>query len=679
MIEFLAVKSTVQALCDIDGDNDESLVNSSGGSNCCGQNQTQEATTLYISPGFIGAWHPWLGATIGSYLTPAHDRCRSACSSGFHEGNYYSFSTDSDGANTATCTGYTMRFLDDPSFGYYCTFTNSAASEPFSPYGPWAAGTGIGSASLYTTATFYDCSSPAPPSPPLPPIRPSQGAADRSYVNPYFTGGAGNGEQYIPVGSKCVEELTEDECRMYEERYAGHGQPSYAFQAGDYTSLPGPGCHISNQAVVFYYNRLTTAVNCGEGATQSNCVCVDKSPSPPPPSPPSPPPPPSQNPPSAPPSSPSAPLQPINPSQAPSQAPLPPPLVDTLSAALEAVSHAKAADTGEGSTASDAGLAISLARDALTAIVESGGLASGSSAGEDSTAPIQGSSALDPAVESFAHAALSIGGDALQTGGSSVGEDVLALTTDLAAAVQRLILPSPPLSINASSPTLPPSVRIQTTSIALTVFAAPPPSLLSPPPASIASPPGGHVTSPPPPEPLLAIPMQLAGPSGVHPIDPDAVVSLPRSMLSAGLSVAFLAADPHGSATAAATADSFAGVISVRRFGGGAGSDAERRRLAAYSSDALPESSATTPRCGRGLGVQPSGASHLGLVSSAASAAAVEAATSSFAFFNASLPVQVRACIASMPSIYRCPSSHPLACLAPSRPISPPPTSLLLI
>ena len=78
-------------------------------------------TTLYVYPGFTGGWHPWLGATNGSCLAPAHDRCCSICSTGAYGGDSYSFATDSEGANAAACTGYTMRFLDDPSFGFYCT------------------------------------------------------------------------------------------------------------------------------------------------------------------------------------------------------------------------------------------------------------------------------------------------------------------------------------------------------------------------------------------------------------------------------------------------------------------------------------------------------------------------------------------------------------------------------
>ena len=106
----------------------------------------------------------------------------------------------------------------------------------------------------------------------MPPLRPSKAAEDRSYIS---GGGAGNGQQSA-YGGKCDQELTEDECRVYESRYAGAGDESVGFYVGEDPNLPGPGCHVSIQAVVFWYNRLTTAHNCPGGNGQSVCVCVDK-------------------------------------------------------------------------------------------------------------------------------------------------------------------------------------------------------------------------------------------------------------------------------------------------------------------------------------------------------------------------------------------------------------------
>ena len=85
-----------------------------------------------------------------------------------------------------------------------------------------------------------------------------------------------------------------------------HGLPYMsAFMVQNRTTLPGPGCLVSTQAVMFIYNTRTTNVQCNTGygtaAGHHICVCVDKSPSPPPPqtSPPSPPPsPPPPSPPS---------------------------------------------------------------------------------------------------------------------------------------------------------------------------------------------------------------------------------------------------------------------------------------------------------------------------------------------------------------------------------------------
>ena len=80
-------------------------------------------------------------------------------------------------------------------------------------------------------------------------------------------------------GARCQQELTQDECRVYEENYAGQGGASAAFIVVNNADMPGPGCSISNQAVVFYYNTAATNVQCGVGTASSMsiiCVCVDK-------------------------------------------------------------------------------------------------------------------------------------------------------------------------------------------------------------------------------------------------------------------------------------------------------------------------------------------------------------------------------------------------------------------
>ena len=65
----------------------------------------------------MGNRHQWLGAHTGTYNVALTDKCCSICTHGTYDGTTYTFSTDSAGNTAATCTGFTMRLLDDPSFG----------------------------------------------------------------------------------------------------------------------------------------------------------------------------------------------------------------------------------------------------------------------------------------------------------------------------------------------------------------------------------------------------------------------------------------------------------------------------------------------------------------------------------------------------------------------------------
>ena len=120
---------------------------------------------------------------------------------------------------------------------------------------------------------------PPPATPPHPPARPSITASDRSYASTSHTDGAPGSGQNSVQGSRCAVELTQTECEIYHNNYAGHGTQSYAFVVLDDPDLPGPACMISTQAVVHYFNTRATSVNCGAdtvASMSSICVCVDQ-------------------------------------------------------------------------------------------------------------------------------------------------------------------------------------------------------------------------------------------------------------------------------------------------------------------------------------------------------------------------------------------------------------------
>ena len=118
---------------------------------------------LYISPGLVGDRHHWLGATGGAYNAALLEKCCAACNYGSYNGLSYTFTSDSDGLTAATCQSFTLRFLNDSSFGYYCTFSTTALPVLFNPNGAGAAGSGLGSAALYTSAHFYAADSVSHP------------------------------------------------------------------------------------------------------------------------------------------------------------------------------------------------------------------------------------------------------------------------------------------------------------------------------------------------------------------------------------------------------------------------------------------------------------------------------------------------------------------------------------
>ena len=90
------------------------------------QTQEPEGTTLYIFPPPL-IFPKWLGAVdpSGTYETPFLDKCCAVCSTGSYGGTAYTFATDAAGNNPATCKSFSLRFIDDISFGYYCQFSSS--------------------------------------------------------------------------------------------------------------------------------------------------------------------------------------------------------------------------------------------------------------------------------------------------------------------------------------------------------------------------------------------------------------------------------------------------------------------------------------------------------------------------------------------------------------------------
>ena len=90
------------------------------------QTQEPEGTTLYIFPPPL-IFPKWLGAVdpSGTYETPFLDKCCAVCSTGSYGGTAYTFATDAAGNNPATCKSFSLRFIDDVSFGYYCQFSSS--------------------------------------------------------------------------------------------------------------------------------------------------------------------------------------------------------------------------------------------------------------------------------------------------------------------------------------------------------------------------------------------------------------------------------------------------------------------------------------------------------------------------------------------------------------------------
>ena len=139
---------------------------------------TKEAATISLNPAVGGGWGQMLGAHTGTYTDALQDKCCSVCSSGSYGGVSYSFATDNTGNTATTCKGFRLAFIDDPSVGFYCQFTNAAQSKGFTASGS------------YTISTFYYESgeslyylpSPPPPSPPPspPPPVPPSAFADRA-------------------------------------------------------------------------------------------------------------------------------------------------------------------------------------------------------------------------------------------------------------------------------------------------------------------------------------------------------------------------------------------------------------------------------------------------------------------------------------------------------------------
>ena len=104
---------------------------------------------LYVNPGYFNNMrHIWLGAVGANYQTALLEKCCAACNYGHYDGVTYTFTSDSNGNTPATCKSFTLRFFNDPSFGYYCTFSSSALALPFDPAGSGAAGAKAGAGSI---------------------------------------------------------------------------------------------------------------------------------------------------------------------------------------------------------------------------------------------------------------------------------------------------------------------------------------------------------------------------------------------------------------------------------------------------------------------------------------------------------------------------------------------------
>ena len=104
---------------------------------------TEEVSTLFITPSLHGL--PWVGANDGGFGTDALvEKCCAICSTGFYDGISYSFSEGQPRA-PATCEAFTLRFIDDPYLGWYCTFSGSTQSKPFTTDSP----------EYYTHSLFY--------------------------------------------------------------------------------------------------------------------------------------------------------------------------------------------------------------------------------------------------------------------------------------------------------------------------------------------------------------------------------------------------------------------------------------------------------------------------------------------------------------------------------------------
>ena len=71
-------------------------------------------------------------------------------------------------------------------------------------------------------------------------------------------------------GARCHQELSAHECETFSTH---HGESAF-FSTINSATLPGPGCLISNQAVLFYYNTNVNSVTCGGGSFY-DCVCVN--------------------------------------------------------------------------------------------------------------------------------------------------------------------------------------------------------------------------------------------------------------------------------------------------------------------------------------------------------------------------------------------------------------------
>ena len=244
------------------------LASACGGYQCeWGKDTEYREDGLYVQ-GSMQDGHSIYGKylRLGPGTTVDYNLCCDICTSQAHDGVSYPLFSDVARTIPATCVSHALRYYDTYNSGqhsgehkkqplltdsWFCTFHTSGAL--LTPYAQGGNGNGFNSVrGCRPLAVESPSPPPSPPPPsPSPPLRPAAGAVDRSYATTasgITNGAAGNGEQSVMHG-RCEQELTEDECRLYEAR-AARAQPAAQCQRD--TQIPSdvagavqrPGRHV---------------------------------------------------------------------------------------------------------------------------------------------------------------------------------------------------------------------------------------------------------------------------------------------------------------------------------------------------------------------------------------------------------------------------------------------------